>query len=66
MKKTNIQEYKMAIITASKLAWSCSVAAFDLSKYMSESKANKPSMESKQFNNADNACTHYDAHKSTN
>ena len=35
MKKTNIQEYKMAIITASKLAWSCSVAAFDLSKYMS-------------------------------
>ena len=33
MKKTNIQEYKMAI-TASKLAWSSSVA-FDLSKYMS-------------------------------
>ena len=64
MKKTNIQEYKMAI-TASKLAWSSSVA-FDLSKYMSQSKANKPGMESKQFNNADNACTHYDAHKSTN
>ena len=51
---------------ASKLAWIACSVAFDLSKYMRQSKANKPGMESKQFKDADNACTHYHAHESTN